>query len=339
MSYRIGIDAINLKSSSRLAHTEYCSNQDLIDRVERETGKRFDSAWEFDFCWFSDDGPGDWFARGRATDMGHAVFLKGGTDRREPKPCPFRDAEEVLAFDAVAEYGLDDDAGLAAYYEKRHQETKKWAGDQVVPGGYYKTLWSGAIQAFGWDMLLEAASEKARFEKVLDSFFRLTLHHVRAWARTSIEVFNQHDDMVWTAGPFMSPDFYRAAVFPRYRELWKVLKDAGKKVVFTSDGDYTMFLGDVVAAGADGLIFEPLTSLERAVRDHGRTTALFGSAVDARTLTIGTREQILAEVETTVRLGKDCPGFLCAVGNHIPSNVPVENALFYFDSLKARWNR
>ena len=339
MSYRLGIDAINLRAGPRLAHTEYCSNDVLMDRVRKKTGKAFAEAWEFDFCWFSDDGPGDWFARGRATDMGHAEFLAGGVDRREPKPCPFRDVEEILAFDAVAEYGLDDSAELAAYYEKKHQDAKKSAPDQVVPGGYYKTIWSGAIQAFGWDMLLEAATDKNRFEKVLDSFFRLTLHHVKAWAKTSIEVFNTHDDMTWTAGPFMHPDFYRAAVFPRYRALWKVLKDAGKKVIFTSDGDYTMFLGDVVAAGADGLIFEPLTSLERATRDHGRTTALFGSAVDARTLTIGTKEQILAEVETTVRLARNCPGFFCAVGNHIPSNVPVENALFYFDSLKARWNR
>jgi hypothetical protein len=28
-----------------------------------------------------------------------------------------------------------------------------------------------------------------------------------------------------------------------------------------------------------------------------------------------------------------------AVGNHIPSNVPVENALFYFDYLRRHWQR
>ena len=35
------------------------------------------------------------------------------------------------------------------------------------------------------------------------------------------------------------------------------------------------------------------------------------------------------EVERCVRIGRDCPGFFMAVGNHIPSNVPVENALYY----------
>ena len=47
------------------------------------------------------DGPVEWEKRGRVTDMGHADFLEGGVDRREPKPSPFRSPKEVWAFDAV----------------------------------------------------------------------------------------------------------------------------------------------------------------------------------------------------------------------------------------------
>ena len=39
--------------------------------------------------------------------------------------------------------------------------------------------------------------------------FESTLHHARAWAETSIPVYIQHDDIVWTSGPFLKPDFYR----------------------------------------------------------------------------------------------------------------------------------
>ena len=28
-------------------------------------------------------------------------------------------------------------------------------------------------------------------------------------------------------------------------------------------------------------------------------------------------------------IGKGCPGFIMAVGNHIPPNTPVDNALYY----------
>jgi len=339
MSYRIGLDTIFLRPTERIAHTEYCSNDALIRALLPDGAGCLDDALDLDFIWCTNDGPVPWSERGRVTDMGHAEFLENGRDKRPPKPSPFRDAEDVLAFDAVAEYGLPDFDSLAAYYEKSHREFQAARPNQVVTGGYYKTIVSGAIEAFGWDWLLTAAADQERFEKVLDSIFRLSLHHYEAWARTSIEAFICHDDMVWTEGPFMDPAFYRRAIFPRYAKLWKVLKEVGKKVLFCSDGNFTMFIDDLADAGADGFIFEPLTSLERVVACYGKTHFIAGSFVDCRTLTFGTHTEIQAEVDATLRIARECPGFMFAVGNHIPSNVPVGNALFYLSYLKQHWNR
>lgn len=337
MSYRIGIDTIHLRPGPRLGHTEYCTNDALRREVFRRSGKTLEEAWEFDFIWNTDDGPEPWSTRGRVTDMGHAEFLEGGVDRRDPKPCPFQDAEEVLTFDAIAEYGLPDFDALAAHYEDHYRRGQGAHPEQVFTGGYYKTMVSGAIEAFGWDMLLTAAADQDRFERVLDSIYRFSLHHYRAWARTSIEVFICHDDMVWTSGPFMHPDFYRRVLFPCYAALWRVLKEAGKKVLFCSDGDWSIFLDDIAEAGADGFIFESLIPLEEVVRRFGQSHVLIGSSVDCRTLTFGSHEDIRAEIDATLELARDCPGFFFAVGNHIPSNVPVENALFFFDYLQRHW--
>lgn len=339
MSYQIGIDAIHLNPGPRLGHTEYCSNDPLRREVLRRTGKPLEESWEFDFIWNTDDGPEPWSGRGRVTDMGHAEFLEGGVDRRDPKPCPFRDAEEVLGFDAVAEYGLPDLGALTAYYEEHYRRGQTANPDQVFTGGYYKTIVSGAIEAFGWDMLLMAAADQERFERVLDSIFRLSFHHYRAWARTSIEVFICHDDMVWTGGPFLHPDFYRRVIFPRYAALWRVLKDAGKKVLYCSDGDWSMFLDDIAAGGADGFIFEPLIPIEEVIRRFGQRHVIIGSGVDCRTLTFGSIDDIRAEIDATLEWAFECPGFIFAVGNHIPSNVPVANALFFFDYLQRHWRR
>ena len=345
MSYRIGIDTIHLRPTPRLAHTDYCSNAALKrvvtgmaeDGLAREA--EFYRQWDFDFIWSTNNGPVPWEDRGRVTDMGHSDFLEGGVDRRQPKPCPFTTVEEAWAFDAVAEYGLTDYATLVDYYEQSYQQARKAFPDQVFTGGYYRTLISGAIAVFGWDMLLVAASDRTKFAQVLATIYEQTLHHYRAWADTSIEVFMCHDDMVWSNGPFMHPDFYRAEIFPRYKELWALLKRAGKKVVFTSDGDYSMFMDDIVDAGADVLCFEPLTPLEPVVAKYGQTHGIIASKVDARTLTFGSQEQIRAEVEATIRLAQGCPGFMVAVGNHIPSNVPVVSALFYMQCLRERWSR
>lgn len=341
MSYQIGIDTIHLRPTPRLAHTDYCTNDPLKRHLKQILPEVacFDDRWEMDFIWATNDGPGTWGERGRVTDMGHAEYLEGGIDRRDPKPCPFHDVEEVWAFNAEKEYGKPDEDKLIAFYEDALQRTRVKRPNQVFPGGYYKTIVSGAIDAFGWEMLLEAAADQKQFEKVLDSFFRLTMHYVRAQAKTSIEAFVCHDDMVWTQGPFMHPDFYRRVIFPRYAELWSVLKKAGKKVLYCSDGDWTCFLDDIARAGADGFIFEPVVSLDTVVQNYGQTHVIMGSKLDCRTLTFGTHEEIRAQIDATLPLAMKCPGFFFAVGNHIPSNVPIDNAMFYINYLKQHWNR
>ncbi|MBN2309923.1 MAG: hypothetical protein JXR94_13195 [Candidatus Hydrogenedentes bacterium] len=339
MSYQVGIDTIHLRPTPRLAHTEYCSNDPLKRAVAAESGQSFEDAWDFDFIWSVNDGPVPWWERGRVTDMGHAEFLEGGVDRRQPKTCPFTDPEQVLEFDAVAEYKLPDFDELVAYYEKAYRDGQAAHPNQVFTGGYYKTIVSGAIEAFGWEMLLMAAADLERFERVLDSIFRLSLHHYNAWAETSVEVCISHDDMVWTEGAFVHPDFYRRVIFPRYAELWAPLKRAGKKLLFCSDGNWTAFLDDIAAAGADGFIFEPMVPLKTVVEKFGQSHVIVGSDVDCRTLTFGDRPAIQAEIDSTLELAFDCPGFMFAVGNHIPSNVPVENGRFLFDYLSAHWER
>lgn len=346
MSYQNGMDALHLRPAERLAHTEYCDSDAIMRAVtgmdplkDGRAYRRFNDAWQLDYLWMTNDGPVPWSERGRTTDMGHAEFMEGGRDRREARPSPFKTVEDVWEFNAAEEYGLPDFGELVQYYEKWHGDTQAANPNQVCGGGYYKTIVSGAIEAFGWEMLLTAAADQDRFEEVIEGIFRLSLHHCRAWAQTSVGVFMSHDDMVWSEGPFIHPDFYRRAIFPRYKALWRVLKDAGKIVLFTSDGNYSQFLDDVAEAGADGFCFEPMVDLETVVRRFGRTHVIMGSEVDCRTLTFGGRERIKAEVDATLELAADCPGFVFAVGNHIPNNVPVENALFYFDYLSRNWRR
>lgn len=346
MSHKIGMQAMRLESPERLAHTEYVSNYALVRAVTHRDPltddgamRAFNDAWDMDFLWGTNDGPVDWEKRGRVTDMGHAEFLEGGTDRRDTVQCPFEDVEDVLMFDAVKEYGLPDIDELTAYYERAHCENQKANPEQICTGGYYKTVVSGAIQAFGWDMFLCAAADRKRFAKVLEGFAELSLHHVKAWAKTSIQVYIQHDDMVWSEGAFMHPGFYRSAIFPHYKRMWDVLHDAGKAVLFCSDANFTDFVDDIAQAGADGFIFEPMTSLDYVVSKYGQSKVIISSKLDCRTLTFGTKSDIKFEIDETLKVAKKCPGFVFAVGNHVPSNIPIENALYFYDYLSSNWRR
>ncbi len=345
MSREIALEAINLKPTPRPGHTEY-SMEYHRDYIQRLTGlppddpdllPRFYDLWEYDFLWVTHDGlHGDWLSRGRATDMGHAIYAADGSDRKEPTESPFKTPEEVWEFDPVKEYGLPDFSEQVVFYENFYQEWQRRYPNQLVTGGYYKTIVSGAIQAFGWEMLLLSASDRRKFEKVLDRFFQFTLFHMRAWAETSAPVIIQHDDFVWANGPFMHPEFYRKAIIPRYAELWKPLKRAGKKVLFCSDGNFMELAEDIIEAGADGLIFEPLNDFQFMVERFGGSVCLVGSAVDCRDMTFGRWEKVKADIDRTFLLAKRCKGLIVAVGNHIPPNVPDFMCDLYINYLKEK---
>ncbi|MBN1557622.1 MAG: hypothetical protein JW951_05705 [Lentisphaerae bacterium] len=331
MSRQLALDTVNLKPVDHLAHTEYSLNYHK-DYIRKLTGVDGDApgalraiydAWDIDFDWFVSDGlHGNWDAYGRSTDMGHADYAADAGDHREAAACPFTEPEEVWAFDAVKEYGLPDRDEQIRAYEELLNARRAELPNQLITGGYYKTLVSGAIQAFGWDMFLLSLAEPDRMEPVLDSFFRRTLFHMECWARTSVEVCIQHDDFVWSEGAFMNPEIYRKVLIPRYAELWKPLHAAGKKVLFCSDANFMEFTADLAEAGADGFIFEPMNDFDWMVERFGQSHCLVGSAVDCRDMTFGKWDKVKADMDRTFALAERCKGVIFATGNHLPANIP-----------------
>lgn len=347
MSQIVAMDNICLRPSARWAHTEYSLEYHKA-YVAARTGRSPDDAefhrqaydrFAFDFRWNTNDGMVDWWKAGRMTDMGHAAYAVDGSDQRAPSPCPFRRVEDVWEFDAVAEYGLPDPDRQVQDYEARVQRERARFPDQLTTGGYYRTIVSGAIAAFGWDMFLLAAAVPEKMERVFDGFFRRTRFHMDAWSRTSADVIIQHDDFVWTGGAFMHPRIYREMIIPRYAALWKLLHAAGKKVLFCSDGDFTEFTDDIAAAGADGFIFEPCVDFGRMADRYGQSHCLVGSCVDCRDLTLGKWEKVRAEIDATLECLARCRGAIVAVGNHLPANIPDDMLDRYFDYLIPRLAR
>lgn len=345
MSVQTALDNIRLRPSARWGHTEYSMNYHKgyirkktgLDPEDPRAGRALADALEFDFNWSVDNGlHADWAARGRATDMGHAVYAADGGDRREAVESPFKTPEEVWAFDPDAEYGLPAFEDQVAAYEKRMADARSAYPDQLTTGGYYPTAVSGAIAAFGWDMFLLAAADRRKIEPVLERFLRRALFHMEAWARTSAEVIIQHDDFVWTSGAFMYPEIYRKVIIPGFAELWKPLHRAGKRVLFCSDGNFMEFFEDVAKAGADGFIFEPCNDFGELADRYGKSHCLVGSFVDCRDMTFGSWDKVRSDVERTFEKLRECRGAILAVGNHIPANVDDAMCDGYFDLLKQR---
>ena len=342
MGYEDGWAAINMEAPARVPRTEYSVQRhwelvtvvtgievdvDSPDELKAEAGRALMEVWDFSFRW--NTGINTQFMGGMTTDMGHAVYAAGGVDRREKGECPFTTPEQVLDFDPTEAFGPLNKAELVPLFEEMYRRNVEEYADAVNMSGVYTTMMSGFIALFGWDMLLLAIGTDAkRFGEFARRYESWVTPHFEALAESTLPVVMCHDDMVWTSGAIVSPAWYREYIFPAFKRLWAPILDAGKRLVFTSDGDYTEFFDDIVDCGAHALVMEPCCDMAAFAEKRGQTHGFIGNA-DTRILLKGDKTEIRAEVERCMAVGKPCPGFFMAVGNHIPPNTPVESCLYY----------
>ncbi|NLS79802.1 MAG: hypothetical protein GXY76_21355 [Chloroflexi bacterium] len=343
MSYQDGWAAINLEMPARVPHTEYSvtTHWGVIEAVtgikagpessqvkKQRAGRALERAWDFDFAWstlISHGELGEYY-----TDMGHAVYAAGGVDWRIPRASPhFQTPEDVLRFDPWESLGQKDLGELKARFEEAYARNARNNPNQVNMTGVYITMISGMIGLFGWDLLLLAAgTDPVAFGEVANRYARWIQQYYDALGAADLPMVMVHDDIVWSAGPFISPKWYREYIFPNYKKLFAPLVESGKKIAFTSDGNYTMFIDDIAACGISGFVMEPTTDMGYIAERYGRTHFFIGNA-DTRILLGGDKAAIRAEVERCMSIGKRCPGYFLAVGNHIPPNTPVDAVLYY----------
>lgn len=342
MSLSDGIKAINLEMPNRIPRTEYSLNyhyalqreetgiqvyENSPDEVKQQAYDALRNKWNLDFYWGTDVYTENY--NGFYTKMGHAEYAVNGADFDDDIGCPFKSPQEVLSFDPIEKYGIKPHNELVEYFNNNYMEKCKYNPNGVNICGTYTTFISGAIAMFGWDMFLMAlGTDMKKCGEMMTRYSDYMMQYYKALADSDSPYVLIHDDMVWTSGAFVNPEWYRQYVFPAFERYLDPILKSGKKVLFCSDGNFNEFVDDIASCGFQGFIFEPMTSLEYIAKKYGQTHVIIGNA-DTRILLSGSKEDIYKETKRCMDIGRDCPGFFMAVGNHIPANTPVENAIYY----------
>lgn len=342
MSYNDGLAALNLQMTDRVPRTEYSASfhWELVNKVigsnihanspkdlQDKASTKFKKAWNYDIAWsilYHNQIFGDHY-----TKMGHAEYASEGSDYSSEVSSPFTSYKDVLNMDFKNTYAAPPHSTLVKECNIHFEEQKHLNPNSVAMTGIYVTLVSGLLEVFGWDhLLLAAGMDQDGFGEVTNRYADFILPRFEALADCDSDVIMVHDDIVWTSGPFISPEWYRKYIFPNYKKMFAPLQETGKKIIYTSDGNYNAFIDDIADVGVNGFVLEPTTDLAYIAEKYGKTHSFIGNA-DTRILLSGTKDEIYNEVKRCMDIGKKYPGFFMAVGNHIPSNTPIENALFY----------
>jgi len=192
------------------------------------------------------------------------------------------------------------------------------------------------LLTFGWELFLETCLDD-RFARIMDEFSELNRRLFRAFARLPVHFITCHDDIVNTRGPICSPAWMRRYILPRYEEFWGILRDAGKRVIFISDGCMDAFADDVFACGASGILGEPYTDFRGIARRH--ENCFLAGEGDTRILARNDPAEIGDMVDRMVETARLTGGYFMRVGNEFTWNTPPEAVKLYLDLCRERAHR
>jgi hypothetical protein len=338
----------------RIPHWEHMSNPDFVERVTgidpyekpRSAYQRLSEVFKIDLGLGipKDDKPMTRFPADQSVFINEAgdrcVRWGAGLTSHWEWGRKFATIEDVLDYQPLENLDLRDAKVVESRDYSLNDEAfyRLYAGDnprpsppegEVASAGFYNTMFMWLLLTFGWERCLELIGGYPKETKRLLADFAVINRKVfRTFARLPVNCVVCHDDICMARGPVCSPEWLREYIYPYYEEFWAMLRAAGKRVIFMSDGNIDQVADDIAACGADGFVSEPFADWKAIARKH--PDKVVAGEGDNRILMRNDRAEIEAMVRSMVETAQICGGYFMCIGNHIPWNVPAEAVETYF---------
>lgn len=253
-----------------------------------------------------------------------------------PKPA---DVPAALAFEPQ-HYFPESVAEYTTRFTQAYHAMLASCGRTCLPiPHHYTTCFHWPLAIFGFELLCEVGMEEEPFADLMTKFAEISTRITTAWAQVRdpegkpLRAFICHDDLTITSGPIFSPDWYRRYIFPHYRTIFAPLKAAGIPIIFTSDGNCSAFVDDLLGtAQVDGLNFEYLVDLERLVRDYP-DKILIGN-INSAILAGDSLAALEAEVTRCLTTGARARRYVLNVGGGLTHDIPIPHLDAYLKLRK-----
>ncbi|MEW6334561.1 MAG: cobalamin-dependent protein [Thermodesulfobacteriota bacterium] len=211
----------------------------------------------------------------------------------------------------------------------------KWSAfDRILPTGMKAILLLGKIYTPAWmymgaetffntleqDEELVAAIINRIGEIQYQTLLRVTEH-------PCVGAVLNSDDIAFNTGLLVNPKYLRKYVFPWYKKMGEICREKGIGFIFHSDGDCTEVMDDLIDCGFQG--FNPIQpnamDIVEVKKNWGKKLCLIGNINLDSTLTLGTPEDVRAEVYERIRTIGPGGGYMVASSNTITDYVPMAN--------------
>lgn len=143
------------------------------------------------------------------------------------------------------------------------------------------------------------------------------------------------DDIAYTTGLLVPPDFLRTYLFGYMRQIGQICQRYDKLYLFHSDGDLGEVMEDVIDTGVQGVHPNEPTSVDivRLKQQYGDRLSFIGG-MDVDLMSRGRPEEIVLAVRRLIdTLGPD-GGYIVGGGNSIVKHVSLENYKALISTVK-----
>lgn len=189
------------------------------------------------------------------------------------------------------------------------------------------------------NLYLDLAQPDERLGRLLDMVHEFLVRHCELWCRTDADGVAIGDDWGSQGAMLVNPDMWRRTFKPLYAEYFAMIRAAGKRVFFHTDGMTREIIPDLIEIGVDALNCEvscmDIEELGRSFRDR---VTFWGELCRQRFLPFGTPDEVRGEARRMCRaLGSARGGFIA----HLTwgTDVPTANILAAFEEWARAWGQ
>jgi uroporphyrinogen decarboxylase len=142
------------------------------------------------------------------------------------------------------------------------------------------------------------------------------------------------DDIAYTGGPMLNPEFFREHFFPLLRRIGDLAQKRGIPFIYHSDGVLWSMMDDIVGSGVTALHpIEPKSMDIREVKKrYGKQLCLCGG-IEVDTLARGNPDQVRSLVRQHIDEVAPGGGWCAGSSNSIPEYVPAANYLAMVETV------
>ncbi len=209
-----------------------------------------------------------------------------------------------------------------------------------------KILLHGAdVFTYSWELIgfeemcLKSIEEPQLVEAVMESMAAAQLNALRAAvevAGPALGVVFYSDDIAYTEGLMLGPDFFRRHLFPVVRQVAQIAETHGAPLIYHSDGRLYDVFDDLAASGVRGI--QPLEpkSMDplRIQRDWPGKFCLIGN-IDLDLMSRGTPEAVESQVREKIARLNARGGYMPGVSNTVPYYVQYENYVRMIQTIQS----